>query len=111
MVNRGVETDASTSQKVKWRFDREAGEWVCDAQPAPLVVPPAPSAVPVAWSTSPNGPGLAYVAPAVFNVQVAAPVVALAKPKRTPRDLLHPDVLLPVVAAVIVLILFLAWAA
>ncbi len=158
MLNRSVSAGASTSQKAKWRFDRETKEWVCDTPPAPkavkVVAPvapvapavkaiapvapvapavkavaPAPAAVPapvapvaavppvapLAFSTSQNGPGLAYVAPAVFNLQVATPVAKAparaAKPKRSARDLLHPDVVLPLVAALIVLILLLAWAA
>lgn len=106
MLSQSVRADAGTSQKAKWHFDRETGEWVRDTPAAEAPV------ANISWSTATNGPGLAYVAPPVFSVTAAPAAVRVTKPKRRAREvLLHPDVALPLVAALIVLILFLAWAA
>lgn len=132
MLNRGVKADASTPAKGKWRFDRASGEWVAPPQPEVRDDEPPDLAVDVAAApekpTAPvvpvtaamhNGPGVAFYSPPVFTVLSAPPasnstVTAPPAPRKTEwhlRNVLHPDVLLPLVGAALVLLIFLAWAA
>ncbi|HVV38290.1 MAG TPA: hypothetical protein VHC63_16905 [Acidimicrobiales bacterium] len=122
MLNRGASSPAGDDPQAprKWRLDRATGEWTlatAEAEATVEILPPPPPPVQVVVSTTnANGPGVGYYSPPLFSldapVAAAAPPLARrpARPQWDPRQLLHPDVLLPLVGAVIVLILFVAWA-
>ena len=128
MLNRGLPTDAGAGGAGrKWRLDRATGEWTtAPAEPGkarPNPTPPATAPTVVLTTSNGNGPGVGFYSQPIIQVQAAMPVYqplgqpdGVAAPPTRPgtRSLvafLHADVLLPLVAAFIVLIVFLAWAA
>ncbi len=94
----------------------EEAERVAPIEAAPTVSP-APGAV-IQTIAPANGPGVSYFSQPLFQVRATMPApsgpareVTAPERERSLRDLLHPDVVLPLVAAIIVLVLYLAWAA
>jgi hypothetical protein len=105
----GVTPAASTAAKPALREPRAK---------TPAASPPAatPQTAPVQFSTPPANTGAAWSPPPIRFYATAS--VGAAEPParrgRTPfswRHLMNPDVMLPAIAALIVLVVLLAWAA
>lgn len=82
------------------------------ANPGALREPRRITPTPPPLATTPVGNGANTGWNGGVHVQVMAPATPrTAKPKFDPRQLRHPDVVLPLIAAAIVLVVLLAWGA